>query len=372
MATSIHNLLTALDDELTPDGPTTAVADAAAASERTGRLIRHLIRNGLDPVPGGPRERRAGALATAAVNLGQLWPTDPGRCAALVGALADTVGKLEHELTRSDRWHTTIRLSSVITRCASVLRDSGPYRHLPELLVADRSATGLLRIASADPPDPERTQGITRPIPATVATSDPGEQLHESLSVILDHLNQHGRPDLTGRQIIATARVGRAISARPVAAGHNAAEQWRFVLVFAAHIHDPQPSGTDRILEAAAAISRIAKNRRAARPALLNREGGAPLRAGAELLPRLAAALAHDLRTRRRPLILAPGAEPVSEARVGEWLARTTFLATRRDIEPVVQLLDTIVEHRLPVDRLDRLDHREAREPATVSIVPTL
>ena len=76
-----------------------------------------------------------------------MWPVEPARCAQLLGALGDVIGRLYDELTQSDRWATLIGLSSVARRSARLIAASGPYQHVQDLHAVIETAARLRRVA---------------------------------------------------------------------------------------------------------------------------------------------------------------------------------------------------------------------------------
>jgi hypothetical protein len=109
VATHILDLLSEVDVELQTGQP--GVGDIAACLHSSGRLIRSLVATGVDMRARSDRRTAALEMANSCLVASGMWPAEPARCAQLVGALGDVIGRLHDELTQSDRWASLIALN---------------------------------------------------------------------------------------------------------------------------------------------------------------------------------------------------------------------------------------------------------------------
>ena len=357
MATSIGDLLAALDHE-TARGAAHDPRDASRALDRTGRLLGHLRNDGIGAESAGIRgdvvRRLADACATAAVA----FESGPGRLSDLVGVTSDAVGRLQADLTDSDRWAAAIVLATTARRCAAVIAKSGPYSHVPQLLgVADRSRE-LMRAAAAYPPDPDHLGGHDLPIPAERLPRglSPARIAIESMAELVDEFRRGGRAPMNVRQLLGVCHAAEqaatqgAVVAKQLA-GVTSPQPWMVAPiawrnareVVGLYADQPRRPGWDgsRVLLCAARIEEGVRRTfdgadgRMAEPDLRRAALAGGLRniaAVIQLLPRLANGCEKELDQIHRTLFVAHGPRPLHEDRVGEWLRHEVFVVRRSDM----------------------------------------
>jgi len=357
VATSIADLIDAIELELASD-ESVAVDDAASALMQAHRVLRILCREGLATRGDAEREAAANGLATMCRVVGEMWPQNAGRVAALTGVLGDAVGRLHHELTQSDRWATAIRLGPIVRKCVVTIEESGPYARLPELATIKRSTSNLRRCATMHPPDPERCLGIVRPIPGISVAETIGlaESVHESIAEILDQLNLRGGSHVGVQQAIGVCRAAESLSGTVERLGLDAVQPdatrgWRSAAEQLARFGDGRrPTVGDRLLTWAIRVHEALVQLRPEEPGELTSADIASLRKAASALPAVAESLDIHLSARRSSLIVPVGLRPLREGRVGEWLTKKPFMANRDDFAEVHRALRRAARPMMAVD----------------------
>jgi hypothetical protein len=347
VATSILDLLDAIDAEVSAEQPIDC-RDAVATLGQAHRVLRKLTHDGLDARVGGDRESVANSLAVLCGVVGGMWESAPARCSSLVGVLNDTIGRLHDELTQSDRWATATRIAPIARKCAVVIEGSGPYTHVPQLKALVQAAAEVQRDAAVSPPDPNRCLGLSRPIPVAglPAGIPPSQVVYEAIAEIVDHLGRSGRDRLTVRQMVGVCRAAVSVAdgverlAPEDDGASGCLDAWRAARGGMSMFEDGHRCGPgDRVLLCAArtreAMSRVLAMERSA----LTPEDISAVEQAGRLLPGLASALDLELRIRRRSLIVPVGERPLHDGRIGEWLRREPFLATRHDVSSVLKAL---------------------------------
>jgi hypothetical protein len=347
MATSILDLLDAIDAAVSAEQPIDC-RDAVATLGQAQGVLRKLTSDGLDARVGGDRETAANSLAVLCGVVGAMWESAAARCSSLVGVLGDTIGRLHDELTQSDRWATAIRIAPIARKCAIFIEGSGPYTHVPELKALVQSAAEVQRVATGSPPHPNRCLGLSRPIPLTgvPAGIPPSEVAYEAMAEIVDHLSRTGRDRLTVRQMtgVCRAAVSVAVGVEQLAPectrGTASSDAWRAARQGMSMFEDGHRCGPeDRVLLCAARSREAMARLRAVDPDALTPEDIAAVQQAGHLLPGLASSLDLELRIRRRSLIVPVGERPLHDGRIGEWLKREPFLATRDDVSSALRAL---------------------------------
>jgi hypothetical protein len=286
---------------------------------------------------------------------------EPARCAQLVGALGDVIGRLYDELTQSDRWATLIALSSVARRCARLIAASGPYQHVQDLHAVIESAACLRRVAELSPPDPSRCIGLTRPIPVLGLPSRlaPAQVVYETMAEILDLVKRPGRGPVPLRQIAAVCRAAEAVAGAvqppsPGKASASAADAWHAARNRLSRLTDGSHTAVtnDRLSHCAARVVHAMELVPASGSPDVDNADLAALHRAAALLPALANTLDRELRMMTQPPIGLVADRPLHEGRVNEWLHRRSFVATRDDIAacraPVTAARKRSEEFRIP------------------------
>jgi hypothetical protein len=367
VATSILDLLDTIDAEVGAERPIDSL-DAVATLGQAQCVLRKLAHDGLDARIGGDRESVANSLAALCGLVGGMWESAPARCSSLVGVLGDTIGRLRDELTQSDRWATAIRIAPIARKCAVAIEGSGPYAHVPELKALVQAAAEVQRVAAVNPPDPNRCAGLLRPIPvagvpAGIARS---QVAYEAMAEIVDHLGRAGRDRLTVRQMVGVCRAAVSVAGgveQLAPEGPRASkclDAWHAARQGMSMFEDGRRCGPeDRVLLCAARTREAMSRVHAMEPAALTPEDIAAVQQTGRLLPGLAAALDLELRIRRRSLIVPVGEKPLHDGRVGEWLRREPFLATRHDVSYLLKALA-------------RAERASARIPTADGLVPAI
>jgi hypothetical protein len=361
VATHILDLLSAVDVELETGQP--GIGDLAACLHSSARIIRELVATGVDMRARSDRKTAALEMANSCIAASGIWPAEPARCAQLVGALGDVIGRLYDELTQSDRWATLIALNSVARRCARLIGSSGPYQHVAELNAVVEAAARLRRVAELSPPDPSRCIGLTRPIPVPGLPSAlaPAQVVYETMAEILDLMKRHGRGPGPLRQLAAVCRAAEAVAGavQPASSGKvpaSAADAWHAARDRLSRLTDG--SGTavtnDRLSYSVARVVEAMDLVPAIGSPDLDPSDRAALERAAALLPALANALDRELRLMTQPPIGLVADRPLHEGRVNEWLHRRSFVASREDIAacraPVTAARRRSEEFRIPFE----------------------
>lgn len=370
MATCLDDLLTTLD-LTTADRRTLNPGDAARALDRTARLLARLRGHGLNtpdasrdasvreqappaanrrPVPtarDGAARRLADACAQAALTV---EPT-PGRVSELVAVTGDAVGSLGRALTAEDRWAAAVRLAIPARRCARAIA-AGRYAYIPHLhAVADRSRE-LTRVAAMDPPDLARMSGHDVLLAAVVSPADamPTQAVLDAVARLAADFRRDPRPPATVREIIGVCHAASVVADIADFAERSAelsvATAWRAardtVALYSDGIPRPEPGQSELLLHAA-------RLDHATRRAATDPNGAGVLRVAdrhdlavaARHLHHIARGC-HDELDRIQPsLHVRPGATPLNEQRVGEWLSHKTFRVTLYDLRPALDALNT-------------------------------
>jgi len=357
VATHILDLLSALDVELETGQP--GLGDLAECLHSSGRIIRELVVTGVDMRARSDRRTAALEMANSCIVASGMWPAEPARCAQLVGALGDVIGRLYDELTQSDRWATVIALSSVARRCARLIATSGPYQHVAELNAVMESAARLRRIAELSPPDPARCIGLTRPIPVLGLPSGlaPAQVVYETMAEILDLMTRRHRETVPLRQLAAVCRAAEAVAGavQPPSPGKaSAADAWRAARNGLSRLTDGTAVTNDRLGHCAARVVQAVDLVPAIGSPDLDPVDRAALERAAALLPALATTLDRELRRMTRPPLGLVADRPLHEGRVSEWLHRRPFVATRDDVAacraPVAAARKRSEEFRIPFE----------------------
>jgi hypothetical protein len=341
VATHILDLLSAVDVELETGQP--SVGDLAECLRSSGRIIRELAATGVDMRARSGRRTAALEMANSCIVASEIWPTEPARCAQLVGALGDVIGSLYDELTQSDRWATVIALSSVARRSARLIAASGPYQHVAELNTVIESAARLRRVAELSPPDPSRCIGLTRPIPVPGLPSGlaPAQVVYERMAEILDLVNRRrDRGPVPLRQLAAVCRAAEAVAGavQPLSSrmkpSASAADAWHAARDRLSRLTDGSHTAVtnDRLSHCAARVVQAVDLVPAIGSPDLDHSDRAALERAAALLPALANTLDRELRLMTQPPIGLVVDRPLHEGRVNEWLNRRPFVATREDV----------------------------------------
>jgi hypothetical protein len=362
VAAHILDLLSALDVELETGQP--GIGDLAECLHSSGRIIQELVATGVDIRARSGRKAAALEIADACIVASRMWPAEPARCAQLVGALGDVIGRLYDELTQSDRWATVIALSSVARRCARLIGASGPYQHVAELNTVIESAARLRRVAELSPPDPSRCIGLTRPIPVLGLPPGlaPAQVAYERMAEILDLMKRHGRGPVPLRQIAAVCRAAEAVAGavQPPSSGSkasaSAADAWRAARNSLSRLTDGfrTAATNDRLSYCAARVVQAIDLVPAIGSPDIDHADRAALERAAALLPALANTLDRELRLMSQPPIGLVADRPLHEGRVSEWLHRRSFVASREDITacraPVAAARKRSEDFRIPFE----------------------
>lgn len=345
MSTNILDLLDTIDRQL-DEREHVAVVDAAAALLRAHDILMRLHAAGLDANKDHRREIAARGLAVMARTVGAMLPHEPGRVTQLCGALGDTIGRLQNELTRSDRWAITIRLGSAARKCVSVIEESGPYGQIPELAALKHSTSNLRRTGALNPPDPTRCAGLTRPIPRMPIelVVRPAAVVHEATAGIVDYLNLRGRERIYIRQAIgicsgAYRLTKTTLAIAPDESAPDASAAWRSAAKRLAQLEDGMHLGPDdRLLRL---IVHLHKGLERLDPAALTPFDLELLRDAVGFLPTAAEALDTDLYGRSPAMVVPVGHRPLREGRVSEWLLKRAFMTNRNDLAHLHGVLAT-------------------------------
>jgi hypothetical protein len=362
VATHILDILSAVDVELETGQP--GIGDLATCLQSSARIIRELVAAGVDMRARSDRKTAALEMADACLGGGGIWPAEPARCAQLVGALGDVIGRLYDELTQSDRWATLIALNSVAWRCARLIGSSGPYQHVEELNAVVESAARLRRVAELSPPDPARCIGLTRPIPVLGLPPGltPAHVVYETMAEILDLVNRHGRGPVPLRQLAAVCRAAEVVSGaeQPPSSGRrvsaSAADAWHAARDRPSRLTDGSRTAVadDRLSYCAARVVQAVDLVPAVGSPDVDPADRAALERAAALLPALASTLDGELRLMTQPAIGLVADRPLHEGRVNDWLHRRSFVATREDIAacraPVTAARTRWEEFRIPFE----------------------
>jgi hypothetical protein len=359
MATSIADLLSAIDAKVAPDRHPDP-ADAAAALVEASKVLRKLNRHGVDAIGDRSHGIATHGLAMMCQYTAAMFPQRPEQIASLVGAVGDVVGVLGTGLRHTDRWATSTRLADAVRHCVAIITASGPYDHIAELEALGKSASNLRRLAAANPPEPEQCLGLIRLIPASL----PGplvahsEIVVESTAIVHDQLSKLRGEPTSVRQMLAACRlsevVGRfAQQVVPELESVQVAQRWHDVGRQLVLIDDGlRPTGTDRILSS---VGRgfDAVNRMQSEPIVITDDDAANLRRCVAMAPAIADDLDKQL-VRRRPALFVPvGQRPLREARVGEFLKKRPFALTRDDLKPLSTLLTAVEVCTEPIARAE-------------------
>jgi hypothetical protein len=339
MATSIRDLLDNLDLELEadPGEPVAVGTDAARLLKIAGPMLERLADAGLDPLADGQRTTAARCLAVACTEAAGAFVPRHGRCSDLLGAASDLVELRASELTRSDRGYVTEAVGNATRIAVRRIESSGPYSQVGVLAAVRYRSAQLSRACAAHPPNAVRLGGIDRPVPLGSIPPDTRREqvLYESMCELTDQL-RHSDGPLTVRQLravlLACKEVARAADARlgdlDSGVGWDAAEQISKQFVDGRR---PDHNPSDRLMLCATRIQHV----------LAEMQSDTDVHPSAELLPIAAQAVAKRIRGAAGRWIITHGSDHFSEARVGEWLRRQSFIARSGDLQPLRELLGT-------------------------------
>lgn len=351
MATSIRDLLSVLDDaSQAPIDP----GDAAEALHHASRTLSAVRADGLgrDYPPDclDAIRRLNDACAEAAASFAR----EPGRITDLTAVLADAVATLHDELADADRWALATELAPVARRCAQAIRQSGPYGAVPELLTVLDRADEFQRTAAITPPNPDRLRGVDAPIPITWRSNGMSADaaVLDATAALVAEFRRRDRSPATMRELVAVSHVASRAAAYLLRAdgtsAASVADAWtraRGTLVqYTDGIALPAP-GEPRSALLQKAMRVEVEVRRATGPAqqLESRPGH---RASVEVearrqLSRLANACHAELGRIAPTLVVLPGAAPLTNERVGEWLRHKPFRAAPPDLLPALRILES-------------------------------
>jgi hypothetical protein len=353
VATSIDDLLRALDDSTSPGRP----VDLRDAS-RCLTLSGHLLARSCATYPryAASRTWYVASLATACSDAGPLLPEQAGRASQLLGAASDVAGRLEQRLAPDDRWSIAIEVAGIARRCAEVVRSDPAYLHVYQYATVSRRASDLLRYSATDIPAIQPETALHHPLaqPNVRANSAGSVVLLESIATMINELHRLPPTDVSIRSLrgIAIAADATANRAAELSVGRDdqrmaarckvMAASWREFGSALPRFVDGQSAGFagDRLVVATvrAREALLDACKDPAGTALLREQQEALVRSAA-LLPRLAAAAEDCLRGKAGHLLVPIGPRPLREERVAEWLARRTFIAGRRDTGPAIESL---------------------------------
>lgn len=376
MATSIADLLGALDYE-TSRAAGSDPADAARALQATGGLLSRLREDGIGADTARIRDDVVRRLADACALAAITFDGTPGRVTDLLGVTSDAVGRLQPELTDSDRWAIATSLATTSRRCAGAIAKSRPHATVPQLLgVADRSRE-LIRVAAISPPSPEELAGHHQPIPLAGLPRglSPAGIAAESMAELVAIFRSRARDAMTIRQLLAICHAAeQTATASQVALAHTGSPLSRSALA-TARIWSLARQGIDRFADqprrrtsdgsrtllCAARVHEATRHLcggdtgSTASVDVLRSDELAFLRAAVSQLPRLAAGCESELAHIANTLVVSGGSRPLHEDRTEEWLRRQAFLVHPPDLAPSNQLLHraAAISRRLTLE-LDR------------------
>jgi hypothetical protein len=347
LRTSLDDLLRAVDEETSlnsvPLGD--AVASLGHASVVLSRL--RLLRSYKHADLAGPLDR----LQAEATSVAGRWAAAPGRCAELMGAVADVTGRQAYELSDNDSWHVALSVATFAARWGVTIAESSPT-YAPGLSAMIEAAHQVRRLGAAHPPMLSLHGGVHRQLATDLPVTDqaPAQVLADSVSGIVGHLQSTGRSTLSVRQAIAVCRtaevaeasIKRSLDREPTGVGMpcEIPLAWQTVREEVArfsdgnrdpHAGDNQPIWihVQRAHRAAAQVGEA--------DVLVQ-----PLVETVHRLDQVADLIYRELRQSQASLMVFPGDRPLREGRVGEWLSRTTFLAEEDDFGPLTVAVDDV------------------------------
>ena len=343
MVTSIDDLLTVLDHQ-TRNGRSDDALDAARALHHSGRLLSRLETE--EPWSDLPAycQHAARRLGESCTEVATAFEQRAGRVSDLAGALGDAIAAQRNEVSHADRWAIAARLGPIARRCAAVIIQSGPYESVPELLALGDRSRELQRAAVSAPPHLHQLRALDAPIPSghSDAGADVNSVILEELSGLIGEFRKRDRHPATVREIVAVCHVASRVAGHILGSkGQQGVDAWTkardTIGLFADGIALPPPGvARSRILEAA--MRSEAAIRHAGIEAVRGaRAGHADIGAGA---PAAAMRCLRDLSTVCQTEVAAigptlavpPGARPLSDDRVRQWLRKDAFRATLPDL----------------------------------------
>jgi hypothetical protein len=357
VATSIGDLLATLDQATQTNA--IAAADAAGALDHTSRALRTLHSDGLgrDYPPGclDAIRRLQDACSTAAVA----FEHEPRRVSDLAGVLADAVATLRRELVDADRWAVATYTASIVRRCAQSIRESGPYKNVPELLGLFDRSDELQRAAAITPPDPARIRGLDAPIPTTwrPAGLSTDAAVLDAVASLAAEFRRHDRAPASVRELIAVCHVASGVAARllptPDPEGPTPSDTWKrardTLVQYTDGIALPAPGEPRSSLLLKA--MRVETELRRPGAATLSEERSPRRSIASEAqnqLRRLANACHAEIGRIAPTLVVLPGDRPLTNDRVGEWLRHEPFRVTLADVQPALVVLQQAANLGLP------------------------
>lgn len=344
------------------------VADAADALYHLARALTQLSADGLDRIPGGPREQPTQALDAACQALCSA-PAGSGRLAELAGAAADLAALRSHSTPRDDRWAAAAHIGNTADRCAQLINRERPYS--TAVAAVNSAAAQLARGAGLDPPHRSPTSILDQPV--QISGPPDGPPAVQLAAQAIRHLEtavgqataspSGDTPPLTVTEwtfaVLAAETATRhilAVTGSPPDAepAHPAAQAWRDVRAAAAplrdgilHRRDQRPPDTIAwaILTTKALTAEFGPLARSGHPPPEQRDGWAVLQIQtiASALPRLtqrlhaaAAQWAHGgVHANARDLIRG------RDDRIDAVLAGHTVTVDATDLQPTLAALRT-------------------------------
>lgn len=190
MPTSLHDLLDALNIELSATGPSPERrADAAQALGPLGHTLHRLADDGISDDVGGYRERFVRELASACPAETTRTDLADARLSMLSGAIADTVQILRPEFRIASRWAAALELAATARRLADTAADRrdadplAPYAHLR------RACVLVERTGVIEPPTAEHARLLDRGIPTPLSQppGTPAERITDATAGLIHH-----------------------------------------------------------------------------------------------------------------------------------------------------------------------------------------
>jgi len=357
-------------------GRVLGVDRAASALHATGRVLRRLATDGLEPRVGA-RESAATALASACERAGQTWPTDPaGRTGQLIGIIGDVLGLHRFELGCEARWWATLRLAAAARATGDVIAAHEPYAAHPYLKQVRATAAAVQQLGATGPPDPAGLAGLDTRLPhpaghqAASAEAGAAEEL-TSIAALLRPTPGGHQPRLTVRQIqsVLQASAAAADHAQRQLAEHGnapwnqAASAWtaaRLALAPFTEGATPETTAHDPLLAASSHLcEQLAKAQAEPTPS----RSGEAVEVITSGLPHIAGHLDLQVRMLAGRAMARATALPITEARLDAWLGKSALVADRPELQPTRQALRAaaVLSTGLAIATSQQIVHRAPR-----------
>lgn len=277
MATTIRALLDAAATELADvptSGPNAEEArDAAGVIAAAGRVLAHLVVDGLDTDRDSPRGQAVTDLVAACEPVGD-HGGPAGRATALLGAAGDAIGGLRGDMSAADRWAVALSVAALTRAAVATYTQIGPGLTPVTVLSVRHQATAVARLGVMAPPEPKDLAIQDYPILSTLTAALSPLELSAAaathLGALVHRAAVRDAPPLRGYEMKATVRAMHALTEYATAfatvlterdelgpSDTRTSQAWLRVRHDLAVFHDghrPDPGGPELVLRAAASV----------------------------------------------------------------------------------------------------------------------